>query len=1117
MNNLPLEKQLLQINLSKGLNERDRPESADPATCLTRVENLVQDQSGAWVHRNGTTQLLTSDTSGTGTYPASVIKALAFVKGWGVIADGGKVLHKQDYVDKFRTRQALMDWSATEAAFVGSSGPQAESATLGSTVYCVASCTTHDAFVIRGLTTFPYVQSDRLVISERATGTEYVYDLTSLYSGKYRCLTFCTDRYLHLYYDASVIVIDVQSAMPASVANLTPVVLAVYAGTAATRDAVGGVNFGFVTIYDVSGLSFNIYKTNPATGALLGTYSGGGAGPSQLAIDEINNLLWTATAGGTMTVRKINMTTMVDFMADTTTGVAGTYIAIRPGNNNFLIVYQTTTTIGTTSCDTLVVRTANFSNGPVAAIRGGMYGWTPVSTPFYVTSNGKYYMHMVKHDPTSTLSSHAIVDLSTFTGFYSNTAGLSLPYGSFRVACHLEPFVGMRLTGVAGGTVGVTPTGITCAYRYQCQGGYEFSACVPYQTAARVSAVGFTRLRLADATALGCANFSGSTYIAHGGLNQYDGTSAFEQGFADMPMVGFVTPTVTVGLLDGAYRYYAVYRHVDSNGASSYSRTYGPIATTNVAASTGKNNITVQPYGLTNRDSGLGDSSPIVELYRTKNAGTQFYLCASSAQNAVSPIQQLAVSATTGLLTVVDNMSDASLITQAAMHRQPGTPNSAADRYSSPASKIVVQHKDRIFCADPYGQRVYYSSFFVDGENAWFNPAFNFFVHDGQGPITALASMDGRLFVFKRNQIFVVDGDGPSEAGPVGNEFSPPMALATRFGCVDHRSVVVTPDGIMYRSSRGFELLTRSLQVKWVGERVWQSSEPYPVTTGSCMDFDGRVRWTVAASEGVTGSPTIAGAELVYDLGTDAWSKNFYTGSAGVYGRCKQGVAVVTDDGEDKLVYCDPDGRVQLSDATVGTDGGVYAPWVIETAWIKVGLQTRQRINNVMFLAKKRTAANHAIKISAAYNYIDSYTQTHTFEPGVINATAIEELCLQMVSPQTLAVRFKIEEIQPASIAVTSSTFTTPIVVTAAAHGFVDGDTIVVAGHATNTAANGTWVVSGATTNTFVLVGTVGIAAGTGGTATYPVGTGLGCEVLGIAVEVAPIVGTPKLAAGQKA
>lgn len=64
--------------------------------------------------------------------------------------------------------------------------------------------------------------------------------------------------------------------------------------------------------------------------------------------------------------------------------------------------------------------------------------------------------------------------------------------------------------------------------------------------------------------------------------------------------------------------------------------------------------------------------------------------------------------------------------------------------------------------------------------------------------------------------------------------------------------------------------------------------------------------------------------------------------------------------------------------------------------------------------------------------------------------------------------------------AIDSSTQAEPIVVTDASHGLVTGDRVTISGHATNTAANGTWTVTRVTANTFSLDDSVGNGVGGG-------------------------------------
>lgn len=79
--------------------------------------------------------------------------------------------------------------------------------------------------------------------------------------------------------------------------------------------------------------------------------------------------------------------------------------------------------------------------------------------------------------------------------------------------------------------------------------------------------------------------------------------------------------------------------------------------------------------------------------------------------------------------------------------------------------------------------------------------------------------------------------------------------------------------------------------------------------------------------------------------------------------------------------------------------------------------------------------------------------------------------------------------------AIASSTNATPIVVTATAHGFSNGDIVVIGGHTTNTCANGVWAIAGVAANTFQLTDPI--------TGANSVGNGVG-SATGYAVCMGP-------------
>jgi hypothetical protein len=66
-------------------------------------------------------------------------------------------------------------------------------------------------------------------------------------------------------------------------------------------------------------------------------------------------------------------------------------------------------------------------------------------------------------------------------------------------------------------------------------------------------------------------------------------------------------------------------------------------------------------------------------------------------------------------------------------------------------------------------------------------------------------------------------------------------------------------------------------------------------------------------------------------------------------------------------------------------------------------------------------------------------------------------------------------------VPITGATNAAPVVITAAGHGFKDGDLVTVQGVGGNESANGVWVVANAAENTFELRGSAGIDVYTSG------------------------------------
>lgn len=1028
-NQNPLQRRLVHLDLRKGLDERGRPETMDAAVSLTRLENLICDQEGSWIKRPGLQRLGGSNLDDLGNNVPDCIKPVRTSGGLGVLALGTSTgIHgtSESNVSLYRfmeSRQRLRKSSSfsemsVDGAFIANSqnlaltrdntGPRVF-AVAGSTVYDVV---VYESGVIAGTTNAPAI----IVVYERESGSEVArYALSSTSTPPLGVkIAFVNDRYFHCYFidgafGCKLIAVDTNSGWPATLP--------------ATTVAVTGAS---TPLSDICTTDTNSYVV--AAGSIYyctaaGAFTGSTAVPSvttdtvALTMDITSaGLIYIVgldTATSRLKVCTFNTSTLAmnTLFLDPSLPASGTLSMSVSDNGGIMLCSSNSFTFSTGT--TVPYNTYYFTVDSTSTSFTSSHRvncWVPMSAPFYCRYTGKHYQHLVKYDGITTmLGTHIIACLSDRQNIEGTAGGASSTYSVFRVAAVLENSNGyqMRLPPAIAINQGSTVAHVL--HRIIRRGSDasattppRYPACVPYRQAANGMSVATYDLKFMDLKCGTTQNLGRLSYMSGGFLQMYDGYKVMEQGFVDQPFATALDSGVA-GLVTGLVKYAFVFRSVDATGAVAYSKVYAPVSLT---VSSKQVTLTVSAPHMSSRETGIvGDQQTTVEVYRTISGGSTYYYVGDAKQPG---------GVLTGIFSLTDNSADSTIASNRVMFRQPGSNNSPLDRYMAPGGKgILCQHKDRIFVADPYGQRVWYSAFTVDGESAWFNPAFSFFVSGGSGPITGMASMDGRLIIFKKDAVFVVDGDGPPEGGGNGSEFTPPNRLAVEFGCVDHRSIVNTPMGVFYRSTMGIELLSRSLERNWVGQLVQNTVDANLVTLGACLDSWGIVHFLLTTQDTITTGNSVC--ELMYDLSIKGWSKIPHNVLD------LTGIGTYDDTGVEKVCYTAVGGSM-VSDYTTSVDLNMghgqtvtYPSMCLESAWIHInGPQGRQRIHDFFFLAKKAADANHALKVSVAYNYVDSYTQTKTWEPGTINGLGIEQLNLNPNKQEVIAIRFKVEDQTPA-------------------------------------------------------------------------------------------------------
>lgn len=460
------------------------------------------------------------------------------------------------------------------------------------------------------------------------------------------------------------------------------------------------------------------------------------------------------------------------------------------------------------------------------------------------------------------------------------------------------------------------------------------------------------------------AQTADATHFSSGVPSYCDGSRVTEINFLHRPP----TPTVSLGgtgyTAATGVRYIAIYERIDAAGNLHWSQLSDPVFTGAVANKT--MTVTLRCLQFTSQKGPSNDGQTSIALYRTEDAGTTYYRVTEVSNTTAATV------------TYADTMSDSTLRTKAQLYRQISVAGASLNRQCPPCLRFLKLHKGCLVGVGDDLTTIWYSAAHVSGEGRWFSDIFQIANEEG-GRTYGLASMDGRLYVFKRNRIFVIDGDPPSDNGQVGG-FGEPIKLPSEIGCIDGRSIVETPVGVFFQSDRGIEIIDRGQNVTWIGERVQTTLASYPkVTSAVTVPARSLVYFTCAAAEtdasGVSGS----GVTLVYDYAAGEWVSVDKVTIGATASAPAQSAALATVAGVPTYFRIGASGDSAKEDTATYLDA--TSTWVTQkatTGWLKAGgLQGIQQFTGGSVLASYATDHNLAVAID--YNYVTSLTKTRTY------------------------------------------------------------------------------------------------------------------------------------------
>jgi hypothetical protein len=266
-----------------------------------------------------------------------------------------------------------------------------------------------------------------------------------------------------------------------------------------------------------------------------------------------------------------------------------------------------------------------------------------------------------------------------------------------------------------------------------------------------------------------------------------------------------------------------------------------------------------------------------------------------------------------------------------------------------------------------------------------FNDTLTLTIESG-GAVTGLASMNSNLFIFKKNDVYVVAGTMPDATGQ-SSSLSEPTRLPSGIGCTDQRSVLTTPVGIFFRSPRSIELLTPDLQIRPIGDKIKARLEAYPFVTSVSHNAATEEVYFVCQNQQVSRIVTGAGfTVLVYSYMSNTW----YEWNMGNLGEGPASMTVIDnkpwlacanplDDPSQAHVYRQGAGYVDALANAGANYTYQYIPVVWQTAPFALNqVQGFQRIKRLRLLARAFTMTGIP-GVSMQLSTDGSASQTVTF------------------------------------------------------------------------------------------------------------------------------------------
>jgi hypothetical protein len=427
----------------------------------------------------------------------------------------------------------------------------------------------------------------------------------------------------------------------------------------------------------------------------------------------------------------------------------------------------------------------------------------------------------------------------------------------------------------------------------------------------------------------------------------YDGSVLTEHGFLLWPDSIEVTTATSGGhLKNQQYYYQVIYEYTDNQGNVHRSAPSIPVTITTSGSNVSVNTIHGPNLRLTYK-------TPVrIRVYRWSVDNQVYY----EVTSVTSPLLS---STSSDSWSFADSLADASIIGNPIIY----TTGGVVEDIAPPPYNITTLFDTRQWVVDAEDQNLlWFSKQNIEAVPVEFSDLLTLFIAPNAGtsfstgPITAMAPMDDKLVLFKKDAIFYINGTGPDNTG-ANSQYSQPIFVTSAVGCANPSSIILTPTGLMFQSDKGIWVLGRDLGTQYIGKDV-ENFNSSVVTSATSVPETNQVRFTLSTGE-----------QLMYDYFFGQWGT--FSGVPAESSCIYDGLhTIINSVGE-------------VSQETPGTyydrDSPVLMSFV--TAWVQLSmLQGFQRFHHFMFVG--RFLSPHMIDVGLSYNFNASMGRTTRIQPN---------------------------------------------------------------------------------------------------------------------------------------